>query len=153
MAARKRARSRGAAMVEAVVAIPFFIAIFFALSFVSELYVSKQRTISVSRQRAWELAMKNCKGQVPDAKVETAPGLGGIDFGAMGNFPGVGDIVGGAKMATSTREAKVPADAKTQLGGFSQDLKTMTWIPCNEAPVDGDLMSMAKHAWKTLVGW
>ena len=140
-------------MVEAVVAIPFFIAIFFALGFVSELYVSQQRTISVSRQRAWELAMTNCKGTVPDAKVETSPGLGGLDFGGMGNFPGVSDVVGGVKMATSTLEAKVPSDSKKQLAGFSQELKTMTWVPCNEAPVDGDLPSMAKHAWKTLVGW
>lgn len=153
MGARRRARARGAAMVEAVVAVPFFIAIFLALGFVSELYVSKQRSISVSRQRAWELAMKNCKGTVPDAKVETSPGLGGIDFGGMGNFPGVGDAVGGVKMAVSTRTAKVPANEKKQVGGLSTDIKTMTWIPCNEQPVDGDLLSMAKHAWKTMVGW
>jgi hypothetical protein len=140
-------------MVEAVVAIPFFIAIFFALGFVSELYVSKQRTVATSRQRAWELAMKNCKGAVQDATVQTTPGIGGIDFGALGNFPGVGDAVGGVKMAASTIKAKVPADANKQLGGFSQDIQTMSWVPCNEEPVDGDLLSMAKHAWQTLVGW
>jgi hypothetical protein len=140
-------------MVEAVVAIPFFIAIFLALGFVSELYVAKQRTISVSRQRSWELAMKNCKGNVQDAKVETSPGLGGIDFGALGNFPGVGDAVAGVKLATSTKEAKVPSDPNKQVGGLKTDVKTMTWIPCNEEPVDGDLLSMAKHAWQTLVGW
>lgn len=140
-------------MVEAVVVVPFFIAIFFALGFVSELYVSKQHTVATSRQRAWELAMKNCKGTVQDATVTTSPGLGGIDFGALGNFPGVGDAIGGVKMATSTLNAKVPSDSHKQLGGFSQDLRTMSWVPCNEAPVDGDLLSMATHAWQTLVGW
>jgi hypothetical protein len=151
--ALRRSRSRGASMVEAVVAVPFFLVIFLSFGFVADVYASKQRTVSLSRQRAWELAMKGCKGQVPDATAGDGPSLAGIDFGAMGDFPGVGDAIGGAKLATGSKESKVPSDANKQVGGLSTDVKTKTWVPCDEVPVNGDLSLMAHHAWQTLVGW
>ena len=68
---RKIRSSRGAAVVEAVVVIPFFIIIFASMIFVAKLYGEKQRTLRVSKEYAWTYAMANCESGGANATLES----------------------------------------------------------------------------------
>lgn len=153
---QRRRHQRGAAMVEAAVAIPFFITIFVALLFIGNLYVEKQRTISLSRQQAWAYALKNCEGSAPDVSSEDAgpvPSQGDMDLGGTGQFesaPGGNTASKGSRMATSTMKGQV--SAKTQQKVFEQKIQTTTWVTCNEEPVNGDLKGMLSFSWGMFTG-
>ena len=173
--ARIRRRSqRGAAMVEAAVSIPFFIVIFMALVFVGGLYVQKMETVRLSRSVAWQYAMANCKGSVPNA--QTGEDLGGAQsdtnppgssqsMGTSGDdhtsdfksAPGGGIVSKGVSMSTATMSGDVKTTGKDAQGNsssvYSAHVVTTTWVPCNEEPVDGDLHGVLKTAWGLFSGW
>src|SRR5262245_11774256 len=73
---------RGAAIVEGLVAIPFFIIIFAATMFISRFYNEKLRTVASSRAQAWTAAMAGCVGNLP-----ALPGADMIDFGILSDDP------------------------------------------------------------------
>lgn len=60
----RRSRARGAASVEALVALPVLILIFISLMYVRDLVVQKQAAEMQARSCAWQYAMGNCQ-QVP----------------------------------------------------------------------------------------
>lgn len=153
-------------MVEAVVTIPFFIAIFVALAFVGKLYIEKQRTLSMSRQQAWAFAMKNCEGSIPEVSGMDAgpiPQEGDMDFNDTKQFEGApgGNMVSkGTKMAVSTFKGKVNASTQEKSNGktskilnLEQKVQTTTWVTCNEKPESGNLKGVLKTAWKLLTKW
>ena len=156
----RRRRQRGAALVEAAVSIPFFLMIFLAMVFIGQLFVEKQRTISLSRQQAWTFAMQNCKGSMSDVNApQTEPldqgGGQGQDLSKLGQFQGApgGDTASkGTSMASSTIQGQV-ATKNASGTGWTQNLQTTTTVSCNEEPIDGDLLGVLKFAWGIFTGW
>jgi hypothetical protein len=154
---RGRGGERGAALVEAAVAIPFFVTIFVCLAFVGNLYVEKQRTVSLSRQAAWVHAMGNCEGQMPDVTTQEGGGLEGNGFESSESkkfeqAPGGNTTSKGFKMAQATIKGKVKTTSDKK-AVFDQKVQTTTWVLCNEKPMDGDLKGMLGFAWGMLTGW
>jgi hypothetical protein len=151
---RARRGQRGAALVEAAVTIPFFIAIFVCLAFVGSLYSEKQKSVALSRQQAWTYAMQNCDGQMPDVTSQTGGSADGIDFGGSSQFesaPGGDTASKGFKMAVSTIKGQVVTKSKDKT--FEQKVQTTTWVLCNEKPINGDLKGILKFAWGMFTGW
>lgn len=158
----KRRSRRGAALVEAVVTIPFFIGIFVALTFVGSLYIKKQGTISLSRQQAWMYAMNNCSGDMENvnSKDGGSTSEGEIDFGGTQEYegaPGGKTASKGFQMAVSTISGKASTNGNNAAGVnkalYEQQVQTTTWVLCNEKPEDGDLKGVFKFAWKLLTSW
>lgn len=163
----RRARRRGAALVEAAVTIPFFITIFVALTFVGRLYITKQRTLSMARQQAWVYAMKNCEGNMPEVSGQSdgaIPQEGDMDFGSTQQFEGApgGDTASkGTKTATSTVKGTASSVAdpnspnKEKLGPLAAEIKMQTtaWVTCNEKPQEGNLKGVLSTAWGIFTGW
>jgi len=163
---RARRRGRGAAMVEAVVTIPFFTLIFIALIFVGKLYVTKQKTLSLARQQAWTYAMQNCEGSLPDVNSKDAgsiPQQGDMDLSSTQQFEGApgGDTASkGSREAVSTIKGKVTSsanqnDPNQKLGPLvaEKNLQTTAWVTCNEKPQKGDLKGVLSTAWGIFTGW
>ena len=67
----RRKGQRGAALVEAVVVIPFFIIIFASMIFIGQLYGEKQRTMREAKQNVWVYAMGNCEGSMSNVSSES----------------------------------------------------------------------------------
>src|SRR5262245_7575932 len=113
---RSRCGGRGAALVEAIVVIPFFLIIFGSIVFVGELYSRKLATMSRSTRIACEPAGR-CTGGTDSG--EPLVNKSSIDLGAAAALPftqlcdqGFGEVV--VTEASSTTAARL-------LGGFTKD--------------------------------
>ncbi len=165
---RGRAGSRGAAMVEAVVAIPFFLLMFSAILYVNRLYESKMRVMRFAREAAWNYAMCNCSDQGDPVSSSCQPPEGasassgsagsgtasGYDPSAItsvGGGPG-GSLAGkGYGSSKSTLQADLKADG--MLGGFDKNITSTTVVMCNETPHDGNLKGWASTAMNMWKSW
>ena len=59
---RRLARcARGAALVEAVIVLPLFVALLAAFFFVTELYLQKLSALREARQAVWSHALSGCR--------------------------------------------------------------------------------------------
>jgi hypothetical protein len=160
---RGRRSSRGAAMVEAVVVIPFFIIIFASMIFVAKLYGEKQRTLRVSKEFAWTYAMSNCESGAANASLES----GGSPMGQMenqdpnvqndpmqqfnGSDPGMDKF--NQDWGTSSSTVKGSVTASKAIGGFTNDLTTTTKVQCNEKRQKGNLKGLFYFAWDLFKQW
>lgn len=141
--ARARRRSeRGAAFVEALVAIPFFITIFASTMFVGKFYGDKMKTLRESREVAWAGAMKGCAGgeappldDAASANLEEAAGA-----------PGTDTLSKGFGNSSSTKTGK--ATASNVIGGFGVAITSKTVVACNEQRQKSDPFSIAKYIFK-----
>ncbi|MBI5537775.1 MAG: hypothetical protein HY898_33935 [Deltaproteobacteria bacterium] len=150
---RRRRRSRGAAMVEALAAVPFFIIIFASMLYVGRLYGEKQRTLRQAKEYAWTYAMRNCTGSAQNVGTEGNGGPG-IDLGEANNYKGVGGDKSLSKdFGTSVATVQGKVTASKIIGGKTNNLSTTTRVQCNEEPVDGDLIGVLRFAWKALTSW
>lgn len=129
----RRAARRGAATVEAVASLPFFILILAATVFTGRLYRQKLNTYTVARGEAWDEAMNGCDaGDGP-----LLPPAANANLGIADNptFPGVQlcDTGFGERVGVETGTASVS-------GAFdmSQDVTTRIVVTCNEVPQQGD---------------
>lgn len=159
----RRRRERGAALVEAVVIVPFFIIIFASMIFVGQLYGEKQRTIREAKQNAWVYAMGNCQGSMSDVSSETDGDPMGqlqssdpnVDPGQTQQFsgsdPGMAKLQQDMGTAVATSTGKVTASKG--IGGFTNSLSTTTRVQCNEPPIDGNLFGVFKFAWNLFKQW
>lgn len=149
-------------MVEAVVAVPFFIIIFASMTFVVELYAQKQRTLRQAKEYAWVHAMGNCTGSTPNTtnETETDP-MGELSSTDPNVDPNAADPYESSTAGTSkltqdwgTAKATVTGHvaASYLIGGFENDLNTTTRVQCNEEPIEGDLWGVFKFAWNMLKG-
>ena len=152
---RRRRRARGAAMVEALVTIPFFIIIFASMLYVGRLYGEKQRTLRQAKEYAWTFAMSNCSGSAQNAGMGSSGNPGnGIDLGEANNYKGVGGDQSLSKdFGTSTATVQAKVTASNLIGGKTNNLSTTTRVQCNEEPIDGDLLGVLRFAWKALTTW
>lgn len=136
----RRRRQRGAAMVEAVMSIPFFIIIFTITIFLGKLYREKLRTIREAKQAAWVTASANCEGG--SASVQGA-GNDYLSFGAENNptmgAPGTEIFFRPFKQASQQVDGSASAyDALgSGQGNYTKNVSTKTVVMCNEPPVDG----------------
>jgi len=150
----RRRRQRGAAMVEALVTIPFFIVIFASMMYIGHLYGEKQKTLRLAKQYAWTYAMNNCSGSSGDISQESSGSAEDFGLGGTDDFKGQGGDVSMTKdlgVAVSTVKGK--ATASKIIGGKTSNLSTTTKVQCNETPVNGDLMGVFKYGWKLLTNW
>lgn len=165
---KNRARSRGAAMVEAVVSIPFLLLMFASIIYVNRLYETKMRVMRFAREAAWNYAMCNCNDQGDPISSTCRPAEGasttkgsagsgaasGYDAGkvtSVGSGPG-GDLAGkDFGSSKSTLQAELKSDAF--LGKFSKKVTSRTIVMCNEAPHNGNLKGWASTAMNMWKSW
>ncbi len=155
---RLRQRARGAAMVEALVTIPFFITIFAATMFVGTFYGNKLKSLRESKQCAWQYAMVGCNGA---CDVAAEGGKGAADGDNLdppdSNDPST-DGAPGAEIKSgdwyqSKFTVKSSAQASGIMGGFSRDIQSTTTVMCNEEPADGNVIGIAQYVWKNAKGY
>lgn len=154
---------RGAAMVEAIIVIPFFFIIFASMAFIGNLYGGKQRTIREAKQAAWVHASNNCKSSGGSISVESAGNPmvdaqnedGKVNSGPAGTFSGSDEgmvkLEGELSMGSATITAEVTPGAGIKR--ITRSLKTTTSVQCNEAPVEGNLFNLFKFGWDTFKQW
>jgi len=153
-ALKRRRRERGAAMVEALVAIPFFILVFGFTMFLGTFYGEKMRTLRVSRECAWSNAMLGCNGGcqasvgVTDGEQLTPPDA---QDPAANGAPGSEIMSKDWYQATFT--VKSSATASGVIGGFSKPLESTTRVMCNEEPENGDLAGVVGYIWNNAKGF
>lgn len=165
---RNRTAQRGAAMVEGVVAIPFFLLMFAGIIFVGKLYETKMRVMRQTKEAAWDYAMCNCndKGDPISSRCLTpeaaTAGAGGSESGKPEGFdPGEVDKAGkGPGSETATRkfgsslasmETTITADKF--LGGFTKSVSSRTKVMCNETPHNGDVKGWGSAAFDAFSRW
>lgn len=134
--ARRLRRRRGAAMVEGVVAIPFFILMFVGAMFVGGFFKKRIDAQSNARNETWKRAgVDNCdmgaNGQLEGMQIVDSKDLGELsksplaalceaDFGAISyTFRDSHAVSGGA-------------------WSFNQEVTATVLVPCNETPLAGD---------------
>lgn len=143
---RRRAKrtQRGAATVEAVASLPFFILILAATVFTGRLYSEKLRTFTVARGMAWQSAMNGCDaGDGPLLPPAANANLGFVNSGTT--FPGVQlcDTGFGERSHSESGSASV-----TGAFEMTQDVSTRVVVTCNEVPQQGDFRGgVAWLAW------
>jgi hypothetical protein len=143
--AKRRARRarRGAAMTEAVVAIPFFILAFAGIVFIGDFYKEKLRTLRESRSRAWTHASNGCSDNAaetdPNAPTTVPPGQNNPGQGA----PGSSVLTQGYDESHATVTGS--ATASNILGGTTKNVKSESFVTCNEQPHDGDIVGVFKY--------
>lgn len=160
----RRNRQRGAAMVEAVVVIPFFLIIFASMIYAGHLYGSKIRTMRLAKQYAWTYAMNNCESgggnvshQDDGSAMDDVKGVNSnADDGPSHNMDKSGDQ-GMSKinqnMGTASSTVNASVTAGKEIGGFTKKLSTTTKVQCNEKPIDGDLFGLFKYGWNMWKQW
>jgi len=166
---RRRAGERGAALTEAVVAIPFFLIIFAGILFVGNLYQTKMSVMRMAKESAWDYAMCNCgeNGDSPSTRCQspegTAAGSGGSDSAAApsgyepSTITGVGSgpssDLASKSFGSSQASMSQSITADGFLGGYSKTMSSQTKVMCNEAPHDGDLKGWGSAAFDSLTKW
>lgn len=148
-------------MVEAVVAIPFFIIIFVSMLYVGNLYAEKQRTLREAKQQSWAYALNNCEGNSGNAtKQGEGDPMGELNSQGGGVSPqgqkyssaaGGGELTQNWGTASVTVKADVTADKL--LGGMTHRLSTTTRMQCNEKPQDGNVSGVLHMAWNLFKFW
>ena len=138
---KTRVNQRGAALVEAVVVIPFFLTILAGVIFVGKMYTTKLEVMRLSKQRAWTYAMGGCQGSTagtdpgePDATKTGSSG--GIEVtGTVLSILGSSNPL---KDATSNAEVQGTKDvvADSFVGGYTKTMKSHITVRCNAVPSD-----------------
>jgi hypothetical protein len=152
-------RERGAAMVEALIVIPFFIMIFVLSIFLNNLYSAKLRTIRETKKCVWQSAMKgDCQGGCGES---TTKNLGDkdLDKGAENNpsqgHPQVDKWLKKTFSETDmSRTGNATASSITGIvDGFSVQVATKQVAMCNEIPEDAQFRSIFLYTYHKLTAW
>jgi hypothetical protein len=162
--ARARARRvgrrgrRGAAMVEALIAIPFFLILFVLSIFLNQLYKEKLRTIRETKQCAWASAMTgNCEGGCGSAQTKNL-GDKDLDQGAQNN-PSQGhpqvDAWLTKTFSETSHQAFGSASASPRAGEtyYGVTMGTKQIVMCNEKPEDAQFRSIFLFTYHKLTPW
>jgi hypothetical protein len=154
---RRRLRRRGAAMVEALVAIPFFIVIFGCIMFVGSFYQEKLRTMADSKRCAWDHSINGCNG---GCNANTATAGSGSELQQPGGGTGSSKTQGspGSQiMSKDFYQSSFTVQSQTQasnaIGGFVKPIQSTTTVMCDEVPEDGNLAGVAQYLWNNGSSW
>jgi hypothetical protein len=153
---RRRSRQRGAAMVEALVAIPFFVVIFACTMFVGSFYQEKMRTMAESKRCAWDHTMNGCSGGCAadtgaagsSSQIQSPGGTGN---NKTQNAPG--SQIMSKDFYQSSFTVKSSTTASNAIGGFVKPIQSTTTVMCDEVPEKGDLVGVAKYLWNNGSSW
>jgi hypothetical protein len=170
----RRSRSRGAAMVEAVIALPVLIVIFVSVLYVRDLVLARQQAATQARSCAWLYSARNCGGEIPAGcegvlgeltfngsknpaleealrgGVEGALREAGVDNGLVADVltevlkPAIDRALGSSVPATAERELTRPG----LYGGGTKVVQGKYELACNLAPTTP--AEVAKDAWNVL---
>lgn len=139
--ASRRRRQRGAAMAEALVAIPFFILIFGSMVFIGNLYRSKLNTHRLSMENAWRESLIGCD----ETTLGPLPVANGIDLKDASGSPGAALCQEGFGVLEESEEGTVQRNYPLPSG--TVNTTTTTRLICNEKPVAGDFDGAADFLW------
>jgi len=153
---RRRSRQRGAAMVEALVAIPFFVVIFACTMFVGSFYQEKLKTMAESKRCAWDHSINGCNGGCTADTSTAGSGSevqspGGTGNSKTQNAPG--SQIMSKDFYQSSFTVKSSATASNAIGGFVKPIQSTTTVMCDEVPEDGNLVGVAKYLWNNGSSW
>jgi Flp pilus assembly protein TadG len=144
--ARARRRSeRGAALVEALVALPFFIIVFALTMFVGKFYGDKMKTMRQSREAAWAGATVGCSGGAGSPLEEAAT----ADLGEAAGAPGTEIFSKGFGNSSASMTAQV--NASNVIGGWGVPIKSTTIVACNEKRQETNLLNVASYIFKLFI--
>ncbi|HZO16182.1 MAG TPA: hypothetical protein VFB62_23065 [Polyangiaceae bacterium] len=130
-----RARMRGAAMVEGVVAIPFFILIFAGAMFAGGFYGRWIDTHGAARNETWKRAVnENCD----DHANLSLPGLVLVDSANLGDLADSPLSSLCDKDFGSVRYTARSSFSVTGPYPFEKPVIATVTCPCNESPIGGD---------------
>jgi hypothetical protein len=163
----RRRGEEGAALVEAVVAIPFFLIVLGCIGFAGQTYSTKLGVMRNAREKVWAYAAANC-GTRGDASsspsgldttgittgTETNGNNGGANTspaGAAGNSPHSDVISKDLGSASVTSQSDVAATGI--LGAMHATPSARRKVMCNEPPYDGSLGGAVQAAWHEITGW
>lgn len=139
--AARRRRQRGAAMAEALVAIPFFILIFGSMVFIGNLYRSKLNTHRLSMENAWRESLMGCD----ETTMGPLPVANNINLEAMAGAPGAALCQEGFGVLEESEEGSVQRNYPLPAGAVNTT--TTTRLICNEKPTTGDFDGAADFLW------
>jgi hypothetical protein len=161
---RARGAARGAALVEALVVIPFFILTLAALIFAGSVYSNKLRAMREAKSRAWAYAMANC-GEAGNGTIGSAAHWNGAqqayDDNPTAGVPmnGANAVQGAQGTSLLSKDVNVAvvtvehvARADRQIGGREVRPRATERVMCNEPPYDANLLNVMRRAWSTLSG-
>jgi hypothetical protein len=152
----RRLCQRGAAMVEALVAIPFFVVIFACTMFVGSFYQEKLRTMAESKRCAWDHSLNGCNGGCSANTGSAGSGAEVQPPGGTGSSKTQGSP-GSQIMSKDFYQSSFTVQSKTQasnvIGGFVKPIQSTTTVMCDEVPEDGNIVGVAKYLWNNGSSW
>ena len=167
-ARRRRTGERGAALTEAVVAIPFFLVMFSGILYVGKLYETKLSTMRLTKEAAWNYAMCNCGDSGDSMSTRCQPsdgpsaGSGGTESGSPDGYDpsgvskvgaGPGGEIASKSFGSSQASMEQSITADGFLGNYTKKMSSRTKVMCNEAPHNGDLKGWGSAAFDSLTRW
>ena len=167
--ATARARSRGVALVEAVVVVPMFIVLFAMFVFVWKIYSFKVSAMALARQQVWTYAQSANCGTNGDASEGYSPpstsgvlgraGAGMLPTTSAEQANQYSSAAGGANTLSSDIDMASAVAPTVQVsaghagGGDSAQIGATKKLTCNEAPYDGNLIGAGTEAIHDLTSW
>jgi hypothetical protein len=142
-------------MVEALVAIPFFILIFATTMFVGDFYKEKLRTLRESKRCAWDHAINGCNGGC--AAQDSVAGGGELQppsgTGSSKTDTTPGSQIMSQDMYQAKFTVKSAATASNAIGGYVRNVASTTTVMCDEKPADGNPAGVAQYLWNNGAAW
>jgi hypothetical protein len=132
---KRKIRTRGAVLVEAVVVVPVFIILLAGMIFLHELLSDTLRTMRAARNDAWTLAMQSCAGGGggPSELMKLnsqMPGAPGSDQ-SLRNSSGASEATSSAAVHVSNGEV-----------GFAQAVSSGARVWCNDQTAPGNVVGV-----------
>jgi hypothetical protein len=120
-------RVRGAAMVEAIVALPVLVIVLIAVPYVHQLFVAHQSAMSSARHDAWSSALGKC----PVGK--DGPAVDVFDtLDALQNLPVVGPVFEGLVPQSMHMSSNRKLQRPKLLANKPDDVQAAMHLTCNE---------------------
>jgi len=129
---RNRRRQRGAAMVEGLIVIPFFMLIFAGTMFIGGFFAKRIHLQNEVREETWKMAVsENCDGKAK-GNLKSMEIVDSSDLGELSASPlaALCDKDFGSVSYTAKDSHKV--------GSFDGKINATAMVPCNETPIAGD---------------
>ena len=139
---KRRARARGAALVESVVVLPVFIILLAGMIFLHDVLSDTLRTMRTARNDAWTLAMQSCAGGGggPSELMKLnsqMPGAPGSDQ-SLRNTSGAAESTSSAAVHVSfAGDSATPGG-----GGFAQAVSSDARVWCNDQTAPGNVVGV-----------
>jgi Tfp pilus assembly protein PilV len=138
---RRRASERGAALVEAAIAIPVFIVLLLGMLFLHDVVANTQKSQLAARDKAWTAAMASCKSGPEITQPDLTSRMSGA-AGSEASLSAVGGEATGsddAQVKVSTAGSGPSAISKSGGSSFLQGVRSKVSVMCNATTAPGDI--------------